>query len=315
MRRAPLKTAIPVDLEALGPTLVAALEARGMLGRRELGQLGVPKSQLEQALAWLGARDFETIRRGVRIPLRVQVLRAVAERRAVSLRELSRLVCGSTASEVKTVAVQLAKEGTIRIVLRTQREVLVSPHLGVLDRNQLRTLGRIAATLAAQCRKAAQAKAYPLTLLQGDIREALSEFLMPPADASWEQPPVSPGVAETTGGEHTTSAESGPPNPSPDQAGPPRASLVPIVVAELARSTDPSVGLGFVPTVVRALQAENSVKDLQTALLEAVTKGQIELRPDAGLGRFSQEELDLCPPGPEGSRLAWARVLGTGPGQ
>lgn len=38
-------------------------------------------------------------------------------------------------------------------------------------------------------------------------------------------------------------------------------------------------------------------------------EGVIELRPESGLGRLSQAELDLCPPGPHGTRLSWVRFL------
>jgi hypothetical protein len=82
-----------------------------------------------------------------------------------------------------------------------------------------------------------------------------------------------------------------------------------LVVSELTRHIRPAVGLSFVPDAVRALAA-HGVAAVQTALIDAARAGRIELQPESGLNRLSQAELDLCPPGPQGTRLSWARLLG-----
>lgn len=87
----------------------------------------------------------------------------------------------------------------------------------------------------------------------------------------------------------------------------PRA-LVDQVLAELPRHVRASVGLVFVPSAVRALEA-HGVEAVQAALLAAHRAGRIELQPEGGLNRLSREELALCPPGPQGTRLSWARLL------
>jgi len=43
------------------------------------------------------------------------------------------------------------------------------------------------------------------------------------------------------------------------------------------------------------------------ALLTAAHSSLLELRPEGGINRLSPEELSLCPPGPQGTRLSWAR--------
>ena len=79
--------------------------------------------------------------------------------------------------------------------------------------------------------------------------------------------------------------------------------VVQLVEAFEAAST---IGLAFVPDIVcKAADPEQAKR----ALLRACQLGVIELRPDGGLSRFKQWELDAAPDGPQGSKLLWARVL------
>jgi hypothetical protein len=81
-----------------------------------------------------------------------------------------------------------------------------------------------------------------------------------------------------------------------------------ILLSELARHVRPSVGLSFVPDTVRALESRG-VATVHAALLEVARTGRIELQPESGLNRLSAAELALCPPGPQGTRLSWARLI------
>jgi hypothetical protein len=72
-------------------------------------------------------------------------------------------------------------------------------------------------------------------------------------------------------------------------------------------------GLSFVPAIVQHLSPPMTVSVAHDALLSAARCELIELRPEGGLARLSAEELALCPPGPLGTRLSWAR-RGSGAG-
>jgi hypothetical protein len=76
------------------------------------------------------------------------------------------------------------------------------------------------------------------------------------------------------------------------------------MVAAFAEAS--SIGLAFVPDIVTHVADPEQAKQ---ALLRACKLGFIELRPDAGLGRYTQTELDAAPDGPQGSKLLWARPL------
>ncbi len=78
------------------------------------------------------------------------------------------------------------------------------------------------------------------------------------------------------------------------------------VIDLVAANIDQRIGLAFVPHV---LQQATDKWQAKLALLRAAELGLVELRPDGGLGRFTQAELDAAPDGPLGSKLMWARLM------
>jgi len=86
------------------------------------------------------------------------------------------------------------------------------------------------------------------------------------------------------------------------------SSVVDVATALL----DPSVGLAFVPTVVRKLAEHSSLEAARASILEAAKHGSIELRPESGLGRLSDGDRALCVPAIDGTPLSWIRVIGGG---
>lgn len=79
------------------------------------------------------------------------------------------------------------------------------------------------------------------------------------------------------------------------------------VLAAVRKLIDPKLGLAFVPGVLDSLGGGVAAR---AALSRAAEAGQIELRPEGGMGRLSADELARSLPGPQGTRLSWARVVG-----
>lgn len=63
-----------------------------------------------------------------------------------------------------------------------------------------------------------------------------------------------------------------------------------------AEASSTSIGLAFVPAVVeQAMSLGLTMLRAQQALLRLATDEVVELRPESGLGRLTQHEVDLCP--------------------
>lgn len=89
-----------------------------------------------------------------------------------------------------------------------------------------------------------------------------------------------------------------------------RIDMVERVISALYKNIKPSVDLAFVPDAVRSLRAKGySLSKIHEALYQAGRAEMIELRPESGLNVRTQEEMALSPPGPQGTRLTFARML------
>jgi hypothetical protein len=97
------------------------------------------------------------------------------------------------------------------------------------------------------------------------------------------------------------------------KASPPRERELNPTLGRVLRAVDAtrdaSMGLSFVPKVVDLLKVDFDLAAAQGALLEAASRGLVELRPEGGLARLSDAELLACPEGPQGTRLSWARRI------
>jgi len=122
------------------------------------------------------------------------------------------------------------------------------------------------------------------TLLASDVNSLLSRIaaLAAPAPKGAASPRSSTGIAENGLGQ---------------------------VLAALDATREERTGLSFVPRVVQQLIPHMHAAVAHQMLLTAARDELIELRPEGGLGRLTEEELALCPPGPGGTRLSWARRL------
>jgi RNA-binding protein YhbY len=268
------RVATPVDFGAVLPRVAEILRVEKVLNASGLSRNGIPKAQQPQAIDRLVERGFERSgKSGVRVKVRAQLLDLLSERGTVPLKGIARATRGAVQKEAKAAAEALAREGAALIAVRGKVEVLVASSTPALSRAEVQSLSNACKQLGKQSAAALRAS-VPKTLLREDVRALLLDLV---ANRSTTQP---------------------------------QSALVDLVMQELTRAVRKSVGLAFVPDAVRALVPKHPAESVQDALLQAARVGWIELQPESGVGRLSPEELALCPPGPEGTRLSWARILG-----
>ena len=282
-----------VDLAAVLPSLRERIEQQGFLRKTELSKAGVPKPQHQEALERLVAETFEPTKTGVRVPLRAQMSTLLSEGRVIALGQLAKSLKGCTQKEAKAVAETLAAEGAAKVAIRGKVEVLVPASLPTLSHDQLLQLAAVGALAAKAARKGQR------TLTLEDVRERVLDLVAAPRGrslAAAADPPAARADQTAPEGAAPVEASNGSVTPA-------------LVLAELRRHVRASVGLAFVPDAVRVLAALG-VPAVQATLLDAARAGLVELQPESGVGRLTEEELALCPPGPQGTRLSWARLLG-----
>jgi hypothetical protein len=218
---------------------------------------------------------FERTKTAVRKPIAEQMKQALSDGAFIALKRVATHVAGATATEAKGVALTLVRGGAAHLVLRGKEEVLVPARASVLSRTELVEL----LSLSKIITKAAGAK-NGLSLLRSDLTDALDQILPPNRITS-----VPSARAEKKPGE----------------------ALLSSLFSAVDATRDAQTGLSFVPSIVSHLRSSFSSDAAREALLAAANSGLLELRPEGGINRLSAEELSLCPPGPQGTRLSWAR--------
>ena len=247
---------------------LAQVEAEGSMKLAALG----PAAVRGLVAAELGKLGLEVTKSAVRKPLAEQLKQAFADGAFIPLKRVGAHVAGGSLPEAKQAALGLVASGVAHLVLRGQEEVLVPASAGVLSRKELLELDAFAKSIA----KVARAK-NGATLLRADIAEVVARALPPTGSVSEraERKPVD--------------------------------TVISSVLSAVEATRDAQTGLSFVPSIVARLRPGLTSDAARDALLKAASGGFLELRPEGGINRLSAEELTLCPPGPQGTRLSWAR--------
>jgi hypothetical protein len=231
---------------------------------------------------------YETSKSTIRRPLAEQLREVLKNGTFIPLKTAHTFLAGATAPEAKKVALDLVRKGQAHLVLRTKSETLVPPTADVVDREEVRSAREVLATLVKRLQPLTKSTSQ-VTLLRSDLQALLDEV----------------------------------PSTKPDHRGAPMRGVIPAAKAAPASIEEPvrhlfaaidatrdeRLGLSFVPNVVRRLAPDMDVDTTHALLLDASRRGLLELRPESGLGRLSEQDLRDCPPGPQGTRLSWARRL------
>jgi hypothetical protein len=254
------------------------LETDGALKLSALGSTAVRAA----VVAELTAQGFELSKAWVRKPIRAQLVAALSDGAFIPLKSAASHTVGAAAPEAKRAALELVAAGGAKLVLRGTEQVIVPSETAVLSRDQLAQLAKVAKAAA----KAARSKPAA-SLLSRDLAEALAGVLAESSRAGKRTPSVESALTSARNGE--------------------KQVLVSRVLSAVEATRDARTGLSFVPAIVAKLRPELNAQAAAAILVAAAGDGLLELRPEGGINRLSADELALCPPGPQGTRLSWAR--------
>ncbi len=272
----------------------AAVEAdvRDELAREGVMKLASvkPAAIRGKLVAKLAADGFEVTKAAVRRPLLAQLKEALAHGALVPVKSLNAHVRGGSAPELKQLVTVVVRDGVAKLVQRGAVEVLASREARVLSVAEVQSLRERLADLGKALEKVTKKKG--LSFLTSDATAVLSGAVsaLEEREVSAARR-VSEGAGALAGGVTSHEEEM-------------RALLEAVEATK-----DERTGLSFVPAVVGRLAPGLSSSVAVKLLLSAAERELLELRPEGGIGRLTQAELLVCPPGPHDTRLSWTRRL------
>lgn len=290
------------QLEAALVSARAALEAKGVAAGAQLGAAAVRP----QVVARLCSEGYEPTAKGVRVALDVQGEKLLAHGQPLPLSDLAKRLKGAKAAEAKELAAHLRREGKAHVVLRGKLSYLVPRGETVLARDELagavKRLKALSSKLAATATWLGKAhKDKELTVLESDWRAELAAL-----SALIEQP-----VAKGSG---AVGDAANPKSVSKRAVESERSAVTQPALDVALRGAilalrDEDSGLASIPQVSRRLRERATAQAVIEALLTGHGRGRLELRPEGGMGRLSEEERALCPTGAGGIPLSWVSLL------
>ncbi|KYF58969.1 hypothetical protein BE04_43600 [Sorangium cellulosum] len=232
-------------------------------------------------------RGLERHGNSIRVPIDVQ-LRALLQMGAhVPLIGITKVIKGALKVEVERVVSRLVRAKQACIVVRGQREMVVSADAHVLSSTELARLRKVAEELAGIF-KAMERAGEMRTVFRDDVASLLRDDLAALLDGfQHRKPDRVAAVAQSA------------------------TFVAPRELVELAlrRLEDPKLKIVRIPDLVRSLDGKLSVAEVHHALSEAADGGAIELQPDAGSEFLPTEDAELCPIGPRDTVFSCARLL------
>lgn len=259
------------------------------MSARGLGLGKLSRGAQAELLSALGRAGLEHTGKAIRVPLREQVREALTRAGAQGLHAsaLAREVKGArSAAELRLTLQELLEAGAILKLADEEGVRLATSAARALTGAELDQLAALAKRLGALARATRARSEGPRPTL---------------ARAALEAPRA---LLEQLAGARPTAAEASQP------AAPPEAVEQALLAAFLVAPA-PS-GLIRVPDVIRALERLFPRAALRAAAGALARRGELELRPEASIGRLAHEERARCPMAPDGTPLSSARLLNAG---
>lgn len=308
------KGSVEQQLEAALVKARAGLEAKGVVTGAQLGAAVVRP----QVVARLCGEGYEPTATGLRVALDVQGERLLAPGEPLLLSDFAKRLKGAKAAETKEFVVQLRRDGKAHVVLRGKQSYLVPSSETVLRRSEVEAVAKRLKAAAAKLTVVAtwldkvRKDKHELTVLESDLRaelSALSALLDQPGSGSQ----TNSNVAKVTSAQRkVASSERSEVTPAtmvtPGTMVTPPALEVALRGAILALRDEDS-RLASIPQVSQRLRERATAQAVIEVLLAEYGRGRLELRPEGGIGRLSEEDRALCPIGAGGLPLSWVSLL------
>jgi hypothetical protein len=271
----------PAVIERELDTLRERLKADGALQLSKIRPPALKAAAIER----LPGEGYELGKSWLRRSIAEQVREALAHGALLTKADLTGSVRGASGPELQRALAALEAGAKVRRVLRGGRESFAGADAEVLGAGAQRALLEPVLELAALLKGAA--KKTGATLLASDVEGLLGRAaaLVGPAREGTLAAPSGAAAGETG---------------------------LSRVLAAIDATREERTGLSFVPRLVQRLIPNMPAAVAHQVLLTAARNELIELRPEGGLARLTEEELQLCPSGPGNTRLSWARRLASG---
>lgn len=263
-----------VDPETLA-AIVARVRREGAVKPASLRLGKLTRAAEVELVEALGREGLEHTGKAIRVPVadQLRVILEAAAAEGVVASAVPRAVKGArSAAEVALVLRTLSDEGFAAPVVHGRSVRWTRRAASVLGDAELDELASLAKVLSDLAKVTKPAKAKPRSAV---VRVAL-------ADAARR-------LANLAG------IRSG--------------SAIPDAVDAALRAAPDAGGLVRVPDVVRRLERDYPLTEVLRAIEALARAGRIELRPEAGVGRLSDDDVRACTSALDGTPLSYARIV------
>jgi hypothetical protein len=282
----------------ISDALLHRLEAIAIQVRREratsaraLGLGKLTRGEQVELLSALGRAGLEHTGKAIRVPLAEQVRDCLAQAGGQGLLEaaLAREVKGArSAAELRLALQALLAQGAIIKLVDEGGVRIATSAVRALSGAELDQLAALAKRLGVLARATRAGDDAPRPTLARRALEAPRALLNQLAGAREPAPDT--------------------PEPSPSPEGAAGEALQQQLLAAFLVAPAPA-GLIRVPDVIRALERLHPRAALLAAASALARRGEIELRPEASIGRLAREQRVRCPRALDGTPLSNARLL------
>jgi hypothetical protein len=284
---------VAVDPQQIVARIRASMDIHPCLPASELR---VVRRHLPLVATQLRTLGYEVGKNYVRRPLAAQILALCADR-PVPLKGLEKKLSGASAGEVKSAVAALVQQGELRPIMR-QAGTSIACSRGTSALRLLRD-----AELAECLQKLTQVQ----KLARSALNKKPARFAVMPEDLfgplqRWLQVLVAEQPDSADSADSAVASMQAPVRPAAAAAAEcanGKNELSRRIHAHLAGASRPI----RVPELLRALGVGG--REGKPALLLGATLGLFGLEPESGMGRLSPEDAELCPVGPNGTRLSW----------